>query len=618
MGPNKGGGATARKTKPGAKPSKDSKPSGDSGPSKPSAGSSRPSSSKKPSNDAKKSDLKKQNNGGSSSKPPTTAALNAARPGSSDSVGMSRENMAMLQNLFATQLGMEDASIGAKKLLKDRMMEYLLCNLSEEQLPPSYRQQVRKGSAKPSSTASKASKAVTETIKVAQPAADLSRKAAATTVAHLFAAGFDVAAAKEAVQLYPQDQFQALEHLCKSFRPSVAASRELMLGAGSWIGAVNDTVTAEMKAMAEIMGPEGQFGCCEGATLIRLNAPAEGLPAGGQLEVHFNAVQAPLYPFEPPHRLVYCNPEMGFPAVAAVTAALWKRSVQLCGEPQLFELVTWINTQGAAVVAKAHSKLEKGAAVVAKAHSKLEKARALGSGKADSINGRPASGLKEGKGGPEGRRDYSSSDRSGESSRSRNGDGAAALLPGADGPKRARGGYFPPSKEQVRVRNEALLGALEDWESSTERKASAMREQRQRLPSWKQQDEVVSTCVRSQVVVISGETGCGKTTQVPQFLLDAATRSGTGGSTNIVCTQPRRLSATSVAQRVAAERCEAIGKTVGYAIRMESSRSADTRLLFCTTGVLVRRMIDDPSLEGTTHVIVDEVHERSLDSDFLL
>ncbi|KAK9844162.1 hypothetical protein WJX81_006552 [Elliptochloris bilobata] len=160
--------------------------------------------------------------------------------------------------------------------------------------------------------------------------------------------------------------------------------------------------------------------------------------------------------------------------------------------------------------------------------------------------------------------------------------------------------------------------ALAAWRASDNRKTAALRAQRERLPSWGFRDAVVAAIEGSQVVVVSGETGCGKTTQVPQFLLDAATDAGRGGRIELICTQPRRISATSVAQRVAAERGEALGETVGYQIRMEARRSAATRLLFCTTGVLLRRLIGDPLLAGTTHVLVDEVHERSLDSDFLL
>jgi ATP-dependent RNA helicase DHX57 len=159
------------------------------------------------------------------------------------------------------------------------------------------------------------------------------------------------------------------------------------------------------------------------------------------------------------------------------------------------------------------------------------------------------------------------------------------------------------------------------------------------------------------VVVIIGSTGCGKTTQVPQFIFDEAVAAGHGGRTSLVCTQPRRISATSVAQRVAQERAEPIGSTVGYQIRLESVKSNHTHLLFCTTGarpttpcadtphaplaphriarlatvsrgkgssfvwgagVLLRRLSEDQQLAGVSHIVVDEVHERSLDSDFLL
>lgn len=95
----------------------------------------------------------------------------------------------------------------------------------------------------------------------------------------------------------------------------------------------------------------------------------------------------------------------------------------------------------------------------------------------------------------------------------------------------------------------------------------------------------------AQVIVVSGETGCGKTTQLPQFVLEEEIEAGRGVDCNIICTQPRRISAMSVAARVAAERGDALGQSVGYQIRLEAKRSAQTRLLFCTTGVLLRRLV---------------------------
>jgi ATP-dependent RNA helicase DHX36 len=113
-------------------------------------------------------------------------------------------------------------------------------------------------------------------------------------------------------------------------------------------------------------------------------------------------------------------------------------------------------------------------------------------------------------------------------------------------------------------------------------------------------------------------TGCGKTTQVPQLVLDDMITNGCGAEAHMVVTQPRRISAIGVANRIADERCEQVGETAGYSIRLENKRSSKTRLLLCTTGILLRRLQCDPDLASVSHVFVDEVHERDLNTDFLL
>ena len=139
---------------------------------------------------------------------------------------------------------------------------------------------------------------------------------------------------------------------------------------------------------------------------------------------------------------------------------------------------------------------------------------------------------------------------------------------------------------------------------------------RERLPVFRHRRALLDA-LDHPVSIVEGATGSGKTTQVAQFLLEEAARSGR--PVNIVCTQPRRISAIGVADRVAAERGERVGEgAVGYAVRGESRQSSDTSLLFCTTGVLLRMLEEDSELSNVTHVLVDEVHERTVENDFLL
>ena len=117
-----------------------------------------------------------------------------------------------------------------------------------------------------------------------------------------------------------------------------------------------------------------------------------------------------------------------------------------------------------------------------------------------------------------------------------------------------------------------------------------------------------------QVVVVVGETGSGKTTQLPKLCL----KMGRGREKQIVHTQPRRLAARSVAARIAEELHSELGELCGYQVRFERQASDDTPIKLVTDGLLLAEFRDDPSLERYDTIIIDEAHERSLNIDFLL
>jgi len=148
-------------------------------------------------------------------------------------------------------------------------------------------------------------------------------------------------------------------------------------------------------------------------------------------------------------------------------------------------------------------------------------------------------------------------------------------------------------------------------QASTHKK---MASQRSKLPIYGERSKIITSISENSTVIISSATGSGKSTQVPQFIFeDSCTR---GEECMIVCTQPRRISAISLSERVGEESC--MNGVVGYQVRGESNVGKDSRIVYMTTGILLRIMQGDGELTGITHVIVDEVHERSVDSDFLL
>ncbi|HEY4248941.1 MAG TPA: ATP-dependent RNA helicase HrpA [Lacunisphaera sp.] len=134
------------------------------------------------------------------------------------------------------------------------------------------------------------------------------------------------------------------------------------------------------------------------------------------------------------------------------------------------------------------------------------------------------------------------------------------------------------------------------------------------LPISSRADEIVAAIRDNQVLILAGETGSGKTTQIPKMCLVA----GCGEKGKIACTQPRRVAATSVARRVAEELNVSLGREVGCKIRFADQTSGDTVIKFMTDGMLLAELQADPYLDEYDTIIVDEAHERSLNIDFIL
>ena len=134
------------------------------------------------------------------------------------------------------------------------------------------------------------------------------------------------------------------------------------------------------------------------------------------------------------------------------------------------------------------------------------------------------------------------------------------------------------------------------------------------LPIFSKRDEIVSSIRNNQVTLICGDTGCGKTTQVPQYIYEENLHN----NKTIGVTQPRRIAAMTVSKRVAEEFGCNYGETVGYEIRFESMTTKETKIKFMTEGILLREMTLDLHLKQYSILVIDEAHERGINCDVLL
>lgn len=143
---------------------------------------------------------------------------------------------------------------------------------------------------------------------------------------------------------------------------------------------------------------------------------------------------------------------------------------------------------------------------------------------------------------------------------------------------------------------------------------------RRQLPIWSKQDDIRAALRHNDILILSGETGSGKSTQIPQFLLSEPWMSA---GSKIAITQPRRVAAISLAKRVAEEMDTPCGSSspaskVGYSVRFDESTGPATRIKFLTEGMLLQEMLRDAELKQYGCVVVDEVHERSVNVDLIL
>ncbi|CAI5758867.1 unnamed protein product [Candida verbasci] len=156
----------------------------------------------------------------------------------------------------------------------------------------------------------------------------------------------------------------------------------------------------------------------------------------------------------------------------------------------------------------------------------------------------------------------------------------------------------------------------EENEPQNSKEVLEIEEVKKSLPVYKYKDEFLKVVKENQVLIVVGETGSGKTTQLPQYLYEAGYSQN--GKFIIGCTQPRRVAATSVASRVAQELQVKLGNEIGYSIRFDDKSSSKTLIKYLTDGMLLREFLNDSKLSNYSCIMIDEAHERTISTEILL
>ena len=177
---------------------------------------------------------------------------------------------------------------------------------------------------------------------------------------------------------------------------------------------------------------------------------------------------------------------------------------------------------------------------------------------------------------------------------------------------------LPGSKKKKKKKKHDDETSSEEEEvevSEHEKKKMTLKEVKESLPVFPFRDSLLAAIEEHQILIVEGETGSGKTTQIPQYLYEAGYTEN--GEKKIGCTQPRRVAAMSVSARVAEEMGVKLGNEVGYSIRFEDCTSERTVLKYMTDGMLLREFLGEPDLSSYNVMIIDEAHERTLHTDIL-